>query len=76
MSKSTWRTHAGQVIATVIEEVGTDDKGRLKRALFDAYPYGVRKYWPYKVWLDEIRKQLKVGVPEPSMPLFKKEVIK
>jgi hypothetical protein len=59
----TWRTHAAPVIREVIERVGTDDPKALRKALRDAYPYGERKYWPYKVWLDEIRRQL---VPTPA----------
>lgn len=54
----TWRDKARQVIAAVIAEVGTDDPGKLKRALFDAYPFGERQYHPYKIWLDEIKVQL------------------
>jgi hypothetical protein len=26
--------------------------------LREAYPFGERKYHPYKIWLDEIRRQL------------------
>ncbi len=54
---ATWRDMARPIIAEVIAEVGTGDPGRLKRALFDAYPFGERQYHPYKIWLDEIRSQ-------------------
>jgi hypothetical protein len=30
----------------------------VKKALFDAYPFGERKYHPYKIWLDEIARQM------------------
>ena len=30
----------------------------LRKALREAYPFGEREYWPYKVWCDEIRSQL------------------
>ncbi len=55
----TWRENFAPIIAAVIRDVGTNDPGdlRLRRALRDAYPAGVRKYWPYKVWLDEIKRQ-------------------
>jgi hypothetical protein len=54
---ATWRDHARRVIAQVIADVGRDDPGRLKRALFDAYPFGERQYHPYRIWLDEIKRQ-------------------
>ena len=28
-----------------------------RRALKDAYPFGERRYAPYKIWLDEIARQ-------------------
>lgn len=52
-----WRDLCRPVIAGVIEKVGMEDKGALKRALFDAYPFGKREHFPYKVWLDEIKRQ-------------------
>jgi hypothetical protein len=54
----TWRERAAPVIAEVIERVGIDDEVRLRKELRDAYPFGPRKYHPYKVWLDEIKFQL------------------
>ena len=53
---ATWREIARPIIAKVIAENG-DDGGKLKRALFEAYPFGQRKHFPYKVWLDEIKIQ-------------------
>jgi hypothetical protein len=70
----TWRDSARPRIAKVIEEVGTEDMKALRKALFEAYPYGERRYWPYKVWCDEIRTQLGLKRPkEPAdgtLPLF------
>lgn len=54
----TWRSIAKPIIAKVIREVGTDDMKALRKALSDAYPFGVKQYHPYKVWLDEIKFQL------------------
>jgi hypothetical protein len=53
----TWRERAAQVIGETIDRVGLDDPDALKKALFDAYPFGKRKHYPYKVWLDEIKVQ-------------------
>lgn len=61
-----WRDTARPIIVRVIRDVGRDDPGRLKRALFDAYPFGERAYHPYKVWLDEIKRQLGTGGYSPS----------
>ena len=38
------------------------DRGKaekeIKKALREAYPFGERKYHPYKIWLDEIKVQM------------------
>ena len=62
----TWRDHCSPIIADVIERVGKDDMQALRKALREAYPYGERKMWPYKVWCSEVRKQLKLGYKEPD----------
>ncbi len=69
----TWRIHAAQVIAKVIQEVGTEDPVALKKAIRKAYPFGERKYWPYKVWLSEVQRQLNpapAAEPGPDGPLI------
>lgn len=60
---SSWREQSAAVIARVVAEVGTDDQKALKKALFEAYPFGERKYHPYKIWCEERAKVLK---PEPD----------
>lgn len=78
----TWRAAAAPIIARVIREVGNDDPAALRRALREAYPWGQRSLWPYKVWRDEIRRQLTGAgfiprearpCPEGQMDLFTKE---
>lgn len=56
MSKgcATWRDHSRAVIAEVIASNPAD----LKRALFNAYPYGQRRFHPYKVWCEEVARAL------------------
>lgn len=69
MAQKTWRDIAGPIIARVIQEVGREDKAKLKAALREAYPFGERRYLPYKVWCHEIRIQLglkKRGAGEPQ----------
>lgn len=55
----TWREHARPIIAKLLTSAKEEAWGeeRLKKALYDAYPYGQRQYHPYKIWLDEIRVQ-------------------
>lgn len=40
-----------------------------KKAIFDAYPFGPRKWTPYKVWLAEQRRYLRQYDPSPAGPL-------
>ena len=54
----TWRDQARPVIARVIDQVGFSNQSSLRKALYDAYPFGQRKHYPYRVWLDEIKKQV------------------
>lgn len=70
----TRRQDAAPIIKEVIARVGAESPG-LKKALREAYPYGERANWPYKVWLDEIKVQLglkesKIKVDPNQMDLF------
>lgn len=51
-----WRDIARPIIAKVILE--HHGKPTLKQVLYDAYPFGERQHFPYKIWLDEIKRQL------------------
>lgn len=56
-SESRWRNWAAPIIARILAEtVGQSDR-EIRKALRDAYPFGPRKYHPYKIWCDEIRRQ-------------------
>ena len=55
---SYWRNRAAPIIAEVIARVGRENERTLRKALFDAYPFGERKMHPYKVWCDEVRRHL------------------
>jgi hypothetical protein len=73
MMRETWRERARPIIAEVIERVGREDENALRVALRDAYPFGPRKYYPYKAWLAEVKSQLRgqsAGqiVQSPSLP--------
>lgn len=53
----TWREHAAPVIQRILVAVVGQDERVVRKALREAYPFGPRKYWPYKVWCDEVRRQ-------------------
>lgn len=55
----TWRDTARPIIAKVLEENAGKDEAVIKKALYDAYPFGQRQYHPYRIWLDEIKVQRK-----------------
>lgn len=50
--ESHWRRIARPIIRQICEKL--DGKQR-DQALHDAYPFGVRKYHPYRIWCDEVR---------------------
>jgi hypothetical protein len=52
-----WRDIIRPIISKILQETEGQSEAVRKKALFDAYPFGERKYLPYKVWLDEIKIQ-------------------
>lgn len=54
---SRWRNKASVIIAGVLARTQGQPKEVIERALRDAYPFGERKWHPYKIWLDEIKVQ-------------------
>jgi len=53
----TWRDVARPTIARVLHETAGQTEAEIKCALFAAYPFFERRFWPYRVWLDEIKIQ-------------------
>ena len=65
-----WRDEAKAVIDRVDASLRFDATYEERAAaLFAAYPFGERKYTPYKTWLQERRKYLTKYSPEPAGPL-------
>lgn len=56
MSKSR-RDVAAPIIAAVLRQCDGLDEKATRAALREAYPWGERRYHPYKVWCDEIARQ-------------------
>ena len=53
-----WRIKARPIIIEVIERVGIDDIKLLRDQLRKQYPFGPKRYHPYKMWLKEIKAQI------------------
>ena len=77
MSGSNWRGYSKTVIAEITTKLGTNDPDTLECAIRAAYPFGARAHWPYKVWLEEVRRHMAVvrdlkgvGLPKETGPLF------
>lgn len=53
----TWRVRAIETIRGLLIEHNPQTLEEFDRVMFDGYPFGVRQHTPYKVWLEEVRKQ-------------------
>jgi hypothetical protein len=58
MHNKTWRDVARPIIASVIRRHRNEPEEQVRKALREAYPWGERAMWPYKVWCSEVRRQL------------------
>jgi hypothetical protein len=64
---STWRTHAEAVIKQALAdaaEQGLDDAATV-RLVDSRYPFGMREYHPYQMWL-KVRRELVPVVREKA----------
>jgi hypothetical protein len=59
-TKPTWRARAEAVIAREIAAGRALDltDAQIRRRVDDAYPFGERRYWPYKAWLQARHRML------------------
>jgi hypothetical protein len=55
---SYWRDRLRPIVTKAFNDCEGCDKKALRKHLKPLFPYGERRGWPYKVWLDEIRLQL------------------
>jgi hypothetical protein len=55
--QSSWRREAAPIVEEVLRETAGQDEKVIRGALRAAYPFGERQYHPYKIWLDEIKRQ-------------------
>lgn len=55
---SHWRDACRPIITKVIADNKGKPEKEIRKALYNAYPFGERAMYPYKVWLSEIAVQL------------------
>lgn len=64
MNRPSWREGAVRVIDKVVRENPTARGKDLRKLLFDAYPFGIRRHHPYRIWCEEVRRTLLGGDPK------------
>ncbi len=74
MKESRWRLAARKAIQKAIAENTGKSEKEVRKAISDAYPFGERARYPYKIWLDEVQIQTSKKVKHPyRQPLRKPE---
>ena len=56
-NESHWRTASKRIISEIVQR----NHGNIKMIRFElkeAYPFGERRYYPYKIWLQECQKAI------------------
>jgi hypothetical protein len=71
---ASWRDRARPIVANVLRETEGQPEEAIKKALFDAYPFNERRYTPYKIWLNEIRRQ-RGFIPTPKIGGAKRVIL-
>jgi hypothetical protein len=54
---SRWRDISRKVVRETLAAAAGKPEPEIKAALREAYPFGERAMHPYKIWLDEIKRQ-------------------
>lgn len=74
MAHVTWRQDAAPRIRKVLTENAGKSEKEIRKALREAYPYGQRGNHPYKIWCDEIQRQMETRKSKnnagPQLALF------
>lgn len=67
MKPESWKAKARDVILAVMRGALADgvDRKEMLRRVDESYPFGPRKYYPYKAWLDVRRALLYEGMGQP-----------
>jgi uncharacterized protein (TIGR02996 family) len=68
-SGRTWDERSRLIIESVLEQLGPEaDYEQKYQALREAYPFGERKHFPYRVWCKEVSAAL-IGVKSKYKPI-------
>lgn len=66
MPADTWRTRSARIIATALANVpATATEQEIRAILKPLYPFGERKYHPYKAWCKAVNDALAVRKLKP-----------
>ena len=60
MIESRWRIYSRRIIKKVLVEFPDGNTKACRKALREAYPFGERTRYPYKMWRSEVRRALGV----------------
>lgn len=71
-ARMSWRDRSEPIISKVLTETAGKSEKEIKKALFEAYPFGERRYHPYKIWLSEIKRQRGSKDKTPSKTALQK----
>lgn len=64
-----WQSEAARTVSRVMDEHHPTDPAVFRKLAFDAYPFVIREYTPYKVWCAEVTRQARIlGEPAPKPP--------
>jgi hypothetical protein len=58
---ASWRGAADRYLREVFDQLRADgvpatDTKEIDKRIFNAYPWGIRKYSPYKIWLEQVKR--------------------
>lgn len=62
MTYTSWRDYADRVLAEIYAAAEAEGRKPTDKEIFDGYPFGMRQYEPYKVWLEQ-KKRWARGLP-------------
>lgn len=59
MTKSSWRRRSRSIIREILNESKATTIKQLKREISKSYPFHERELHPYKIWLSEVKIQMR-----------------
>lgn len=68
MTNGKWRRRVQGAIAKCLAEHNPQTAAEFRKVVFDYYPFGMRKYTPYKVWLEEVKAEAERIEHQPTPP--------